>query len=376
MPSTIDPDSSPEIQTEAPSTSAPQDPVSVEGGKTAPPAERDKSTGEKAESSIPLLGEGDVLDRLTNPTQKTNTQEKTPEEETSETPEKATGTPETEESAETEEEVAFKPADEKELAGYHSKTRRRIQQYQRELDRAKASADFSDMLITQGHEIGLSGENIHQWQQLGFGVRKKDPAALAALVEVLGSHGALPKAQEFDAKPLRDVVEKLHRSMNLDDDAKEALERALEGVAPGKQAQPQPTQQHQRQAQPAQQPEIQRTPYELAYQSTVRSIRNEEAQDAQKYGQKYPEINKAIYAEAARREALLPPHIKNDPVEMRVRYAACREAVLAKVLSRPPQPKVESSLRGSGAPTPLKVPERGTEEYDDHVMTHGVPPGR
>ena len=70
MPSTQDPDTSPETQIEESSTSTPQDQKSVEGGTTAPPAERDKSTGEEEESSIPLLGEGDVLDRLTNRTRK------------------------------------------------------------------------------------------------------------------------------------------------------------------------------------------------------------------------------------------------------------------------------------------------------------------
>ena len=369
MPSTQDPDTSPETQIEESSTSTPQDQKSVEGGTTAPPAERDKSTGEEEESSIPLLGEGDVLDRLTNPTQKkTNTQE-APEETTSETQEETTSTGETE----TDDEAEFKPADEKELAGYHSKTRHRIKQYQRELDRAKAAADFSNEMVAEGHQLGLSPDHIQQWQKLGFGIRKGDPQALEALKEVLGSHGILPKAAPVDAKPLRDVVEKLHRSMNLDDDAKEELERALEGLAPAQEKASPPTPApQQRQAQAAPTP----TQYEVAYTQTEKWVRSIEAQDAQKFGAKYPEINKAIYAEANRREAALPPQVRNDPIEMRVRYAACREAVMAKLLSRPPQPKVESSLRGSGTPTPLKVPARGTEEYDDYIMTHGVPPGR
>lgn len=375
MPSTQDLDTSPEPQIEDSSPSTPLDSTSVEGGTTAPPAERDKSTGEDAESSIPLLGEGDVLDRLTNPTQKTNTQEDAKKEEPSATPEESTSTETEAESADNEE---FKPADDKELAGYHSKTRHRIKQYQRELDRVKAAADFSNELVAEGHQLGLSSEHIQQWQQLGFGIRKGDPNALAALVDVLNSHGAIPKAQSFDPKPLRDVVEKLHRDMNLDDDAKEAIERVLTGVespkAAAAPAQPQP---------PAPAPAQQQAPstppqtqYRAAYDQTVNWVRSTEAQDAQKFGAKYPEINKAIYAEATRREASLPLHIRNDPIEMRVRYAACREAVISKLLSRPPQPKVESSLRGSGAPTPLKVPERGTAEYDDYLMTHGIPPGR
>lgn len=371
MPSTQDLDTSPEPQIEDSSPSTPLDSTSVEGGTTAPPAERDKSTGEEAESSIPLLGEGDVLDRLTNPTQKTNTQEAAKEEPPA-TPEESTSTETEVESTDNEE---FKPADDKELAGYHSKTRHRIKQYQRELDRVKAAADFSNGLVAEGHQLGLSSEHIQQWQHLGFGIRKGDPNALAALVDVLNSHGALPKAQSFDPKPLRDVVEKLHRDMNLDDDAKEAIERALSGVespkvaTPVQQQAPAPVQQQQTSTPP-------QTQYRAAYDQTVNWVRSTEAQDAQKFGAKYPEINKAIYAEATRREASLPLHVRNDPIEMRVRYAACREAVMAKLLSRPPQPKVESSLRGSGAPTPLKVPERGTPEYDDYLMTHGVPPGR
>ena len=363
MPSNNDPDASPETLNEAPSPSSPPESTPVEGGTTAPPADSGKDTPKEETPSVPLLGEGDVLDRLTNPKQKTNTQEPEAKEETPAAKEPVAETEHAEES----EDEDFKPADETELAGYHSKTRNRIKGFQREIDRLKPSAEFTNELLGEATQLGLSVESVRGWQNLGFGIRKGDPQALAALAEVLGSHGITQSAAP-DVTPLRETIEKLHRSMNIDDDAKEAMEKALESMgkptAPQRQAPP-----------PAQQPRPQE-PLNAPYEQTVSWVRNVEAQDAKKFGAKYPEVNKAIYAEAKRREVGLPLNQLNDPVEMRVRYAACREAVLAKLLARPPQPKVESSLRGSGPPTPLKVPQRGTEEYDDYIMTHGIPESR
>lgn len=364
MPSNNDPDASPETLNEDPSPSSPPESTPVEGGTTAPPADSGKNPPKEETPSVPLLGEGDVLDRLTNPKQKTNTQEPEAKEETPDAKEPVAEAEHAEES----EDEDFKPADETELAGYHSKTRHRIKGFQREIDRLKPSAEFTNELLGEATQLGLSVESVRGWQNLGFGIRKGDPQALAALAEVLGSHG-IAQSVAPDVTPLRETIEKLHRSMNIDDDAKEAMEKALESMgkppAPQKQAPP-----------PQPVPQQQAPPLNAPYEQTVSWVRNVEAQDAKKFGAKYPEVNKAIYAEAKRREVGLPLNQLNDPVEMRVRYAACREAVLAKLLTRPPQPKVESSLRGSGPPTPLKVPQRGTEEYDDYILTHGVPESR
>lgn len=335
--------------------------------KAAAPA--DPSKGESpVKPEIAPLGEGDVLDRLTAPTTKT---EPTPVS----TPEPAAPAPSAENpdapaEAETAEDAPFVPADEKELAGYHSRTRHRIKQFQRELDKQKPFVEFADGLIQRAAEHNLSVQSVVGWQNLGFGIRKGDPEALQALAGILESHGIAP-AVAPDLSPVEAVIAKLHQSLDINDEGKAALLQALAPLKKAPEAQ-KPAAPVQRQA-PAPQPQRQPAPDPLV--ATANWVGQREAQLAAQHGQKWPELRKAIYAEAARREAALPPHLVNDPVELRVRHAACVEHVLARAAApKPSLPSVQPSLRASPSPLPIPVPKRGAIEYDDYVMTHGVPP--
>lgn len=381
-----DPVASPE--TVAASSPAPQSapvatPEPAGGVPATPPVASDKapvSTPTKAaipedpskgESPIPLgvkpLGEGDALDRLTAP--ETKTEPVTSPVAKTETP--VSDDTENKEAPEAADDAPFAPADEKELAGYHSRTRRRLGQYHKEMSRQKPYVEFAESLVNAAAENNLSVPAILEWQKLGFGIRNRDPEALESLENLLDSHGRTAPAQAApDMAPIEAVIAKLHRSMNLDDEGKAALEAALspfkKPAAPvQRQAAPQ---QQQRQAAPQQQ-----APNPMA--QTANWVKAQEAQLAAAHGQKWPELKQAIYAEAARREANLPSHIVNDPIELRVRFAACAAHVQAKASApKPVMPSVQPSLRGNTSPTLIPVPQRGTPEYDDLVMTHGVPP--
>ncbi len=356
------PAASPPVSDKAPVSAPP---------KAATPDDPKKGTN-PASPDVKPLGEGDVLDRLTPPTQKP-TEPAVPakvEPPVSEDTENKEAPPVENEP----EDAPFKAADEKELAGYHSRTRHRIKQYHKELDRQKPYVEFAESLVGRAAENNLTVPAIIGWQNLGFGIRQRDPEALQALQDILDSHGVskpAPPAAAPDLSPVEAVIAKLHQSLDINDEGKAALLRALDplkkpAAAPAQAPQPQraPQPQQQRQAPPAN---------PLA--QTASWVGAQEAQLAQTHGQKWPELRKAIYAEAARREALLPPHIVNDPIELRVRHAACTAHVLAKASApRPTPPPVQSSLRANTAPIPLQVPKKGTAEYDDYLMTHGVPP--
>lgn len=377
----LDPVPSPEPvadSSSAPQTAPAATPEPSGGVPTTPPVVSDKaSVSAPAKPAIPAdpskgvspvtpdvkpLGEGDVLDRLTPPTAKT-TEPATPEVAV-ETP--TSGDTENKEApVESEEDAPFTPADEKELAGYHSRTRKRLGQYHKELARQKPYVEFAENLVTAAAQNNLTVPAILNWQKLGFGIRAGDPEALEALESVLDSHGRTAQQAAPDLAPLEAVIAKLHRSLNLDDEGKAELEAALGGMKKAPAPQPPPPQ-PQRQAAPQQQ-----APHPLA--QTASWVQSQEAQLAQTHGQKWPDLKKAIYAEAARREQALPAHLVNDPIELRVRFAACKEYVLAKAVA-PKLPSVQPSLRAITAPTPITAPKRGTAEYDDFVMTHGVPP--
>ena len=378
----LDP-ASPEIvaaSSTAPPTAPAATPEPTGGVPATPPVASDKTSASAAKPAIPAdpskgasaippdvkpLGEGDVLDRLTPPTTKPT--------EPPVAPEAAVETPtsgDTDNKAVAEEipeDAPFAPADEKELAGYHSKTRKRLGQYHKELARQKPYVEFAENLVSAAAQHNLTVPAVLNWQKLGFGIRTGDPEALDALEAVLDSHGRMPQPTTPDVAPIEALIQKLHRSLNLDDEGRAALETALAPLKkPAAPVQRQAPPQQQRAAQPQQQ-----APNPLA--QTAAWVQSQETQLATTLGPKWPDLKKAIYAEAARRELTLPSHIVNDPIELRVRFAACKEYVLAKAAA-PRPPSVQPSLRAISAPTPIPVPQRGTEAYDDYVMTHGVPP--
>jgi hypothetical protein len=318
---------------------------------------------------IKPLGEGDVLDRLTPPEKKPI---ETPAADAAPVPTPAGEDTENKAAPaeDTPEDAPFKDADEAELAGYHSRTRHRIKQYKTELDRLRPAAKFGFDISQAAAERGIQFQSVIGWQNLGFGLRDKDPEAVQALGKILESHGYQPAGEPVapDVTSVEQVVDKLFESMDINADARAKI---LATLAPIKKPAPAPVQQQQRAPAPQQQQAPQQNPVE----QTVQWVAGQESQAAARVGAaKWPDVRKALYAEARRREAGLPLHLLNDPIEMRIRFAACLEHAVARA-SAPAAPRVQvqPTLRATPSPTPVSLPKRGTAEYDDYVMTHGVP---
>lgn len=312
---------------------------------------------------------GDILDRLTIEEPKQTVSPK--EEAGSDEP-----------PPEIDDEVEYKAPDEKELAGYHSRTRKRIKQLMRHHDdqigQMKPYAEFGQTLIQQAAENDISVNSLQQWINVGHGVRSGNPQALAALQEVLESHGYSPKASAAaaDYTPIEAVVKKLYDQMELSDEARtqfqEAIKRSREMVP----AQPvqQPIQPQRQQFQPQTPPAQPQQP--SAFAQTVQWIQREEQKLTNQYGEKYKEMRPKILAEAARREKDLSLAERNDPYEMRARFAACAAHVIAvtsQAAKKQPVHQVQPTLRANKTPTPTSLPKMGTPEYDDYILTHGVP---
>lgn len=372
-----------------PSPAAPTPPVATpepsSGAPAAPPAASDKALATPpaapatTEPTIKPLGDGDALDRLTSPTEKPKENTPAPVD----APAAKAAEPDTEnkdappEPAEGED-VPFKDADEKELAGYHSRTRHRIKQYQTEVNRLRGPAKFTYDLAQAAAQRELKFESVVKWQELGFGLRDGDPEAIEALAAIVDSHYKV-HGKKFatevvvpDVAPVEAAINAAFQSLDINEAAKNQLLAAVAKLKtppvaqPVQQPRPQPVQQPQR-PQPT---EMDRT---RAY------VHNEKAKLAQQVGAaKFQAVYDEILAEAKRREAVLPPHLIDDPIELRIRFAACKEYVLAKVSQQAaakatPTVPVQPSLRATPSPTPIPVPQRGTPEYDDYVLTHGVP---
>lgn len=370
-----------------PSPAAPTIPAATPepsgGVPAAPPAASDKASATPpapaAEPTIKPLGDGDALDRLTAPTEKPK--ENTPApvdapaakaadvdtENKDAPPEPAEG-----------EEVPFKKADAKELAGYHSRTRHRITQFQNRIEQLEPAAKFTYDLAQAAAQRELKFESVVRWQELGFGLRDGDPEAIEALKSIVESHYTAqgkklaPEPAAPDVAPLETVINTAFQSLDITEATKNQLLAAVAKIkAPAPVAQPV----QQPRPQPVQRPQ---RPQPTEMDQTVAYVRNEEVQLAQRVGAaKWPEVRKAIYAEAARREASLPINRLNDPIDMRIRFAACAEHVLAKAsqqaAAKPSTVPVQPSLRATPSPAPIPVPKRGTPEYDDYVLTHGIP---
>lgn len=355
------------------------------GVPAAPPAASDKASAtppaaKPVEPTIKPLGDGDALDRLTAPTEKPK--ENTPVLPASDPAKPAE--PDTEnkdappEPAEGEE-VPFKHADEKELAGYHSRTRHRIKQYKARVEQLEGPAKFTYDLANAAAQREMKFQSVVQWQELGFGLRDGDPEAIEALKGIVESHYAaqgkklVQDAVAPDVAPVEAAINAAFQSLDINEAAKTQLLAAVAKLkAPAPAAQP---------AQPQRQPQAPQQPQRPQYSEMDRTrayVHNEKAKLAQQVGAaKWPETYKAILAEAARREASLPPHVVDDPIELRIRFAACAEHVLAKAsqqaAAKPPVVPVQPSLRATPSPTPLPVPKRGTPEYEDYLLTHGIP---
>jgi len=273
------------------------------------------------------------------------------------------------------EDAPFKDADDAELSGYHSRTRHRIKQYQQEVTRLRPAAKFGFDLAEAASNSGVKLESVVAWQELGFGLRAKDPEAIEALANIVGTYGVKVGADApVDLTALETAVGEVFQSMDLSEAGKAKLQAALAGLKvskapaqPRQQAQPQPQRQ---QAQPQRQ---QAHPL----QETANWIGDQEAQlEAQIGKARFAALRPAIYVEAKRREAGLDLRLLNDPVDMRVRWASCKEHVLARASQAAAAPRalptVQPLLAANHSATPIQTPKKGTPEYDDHIMTHGL----
>lgn len=385
----------------APSPSASPAPAATpeptNGVPAAPPAASDKASapavpavpadgrdGEKPGSpDIKPLGDGDVLDRLTAPTEdktKTPTEPaKAPVAEPKDDAENPAAPPEPKEG---EAEPEFKDATDEELAGYHSRTRHRIKGFQKQLDYARPRAQVMDQILGAAQQAGVSLKGVLSWQNLGFGLKARDPEALEALAGLLKSNGyelpapAAPPAP--DTQPLELAVAELFSSQEISEVAKLKLAQAIGGFKkPAAQPQAQPAPTPQPQARP-----IQAQPQASPLAETQAWIDRAAGAYERRFGANWQAIERAALAEATRREAQLDPRQVMDPVELKTRYAACVEWAAARhqsspspvAAAKPAAPPIQPTLRAhNGTPPPPAIPKRGTPEYDDYVMTHGVP---
>lgn len=343
-------------------------PEPTDGSNAAPPAASDQeSATPPGKKEAPVE---DVLDRLSPDIPKPTPQEEPPSEGEDKVEPNEAEQPD-------QPEGEYKEPDEKELAGYHSKTRKRIKGIIEHRDKVIGSmrpyADFANEIVTEAAKHDVPVQNVKSWINLGYEIRKQNPEAMAAMADLLVSNGYEFAAEQAapDLSGVEATLDRLHRNMNIDDDALATLKEALKRSVPEKKQAPQ---QRQPPVQQSQQHQI--PPQQHAIQQTYQYVAQREAQLQKQHGAKWPAIRQKIYAEAAKREANLPVEVVNDPVEMRARFAECAAHVLAlESVSRPAPkpPPVQSSLRASPSPTPTKIPQKGTPEYEDFVMTYGVP---
>jgi len=334
-------------------------PPPAEGSPQASPAPSDKNPAPaKVETPAP-----DVLDRLSPDITQPTPPAVTP-------PASEPTKPDEEDDKPLDEDEPYLPPTEEEMRGYHSKTRRRIRQILTHAETVKNYADFGSEIISGASQNDVPVQSVRSWVDVGFAIRRGDPDAIQAVAHLLQTHGYQPTqaAPAADLTVFETTIERLYRDMAIDDETRDKLKEALKRSQP---EEPNPQQQRiplpQRQA--PQQHQAPPTPL----QDTASWVARQEAQYAQKYGTKWTSIRTKIYAEGRRRERSLPVEEINDPMELRTRYAACAAHVIAKEMAAQVMPPaVQSTLRATPSPTPTKTPNKGTPEYDDYILTHGV----
>jgi hypothetical protein len=359
----LDPVTSPETPVAVPSPAAqttPEANPTPTGGETpASPAASDK-----VKAPTPVLGEQDVLDRLSPPIEKPKSEPSVPavKAEGEVAPEGAA--PET--PADETESDEYVPYTDAEGAKYHSKTRRRFKQLDSRIKEMEPYANFASNIARSAAENEVPIESVQKWLDIGFQVRRGDPQALAAMQNLIASHGVVTEAAAPDVSGVTEILEKLHRSLDISDEAKERIEAALTRAVPKAEKKPAPVAPQQRQAPP--QPQ---GPSPI--RQTASWVQSQEARYAQQLGPKWPAVKAQIYAEAARREAQLPANLVNDPLELRVRFAACAEHVLTKASQKAPVVSVQPTLRAVNAPSSAPTLKRGTPEYEDALLSGTLP---
>ena len=356
-----DPVTSPETPAADPSPAAqptPEaNPTPTGGDKTASPAASDKA---KAPAPEPKkLEEQDVLDRLSPPIEKPKSEPATPPAKAEgEVPPEGAPEPQGEEEPESDEYVPYTDA---EGAKYHSKTRRRFKQLDTRIKAMEPYAQFGSDIVRAAAQHEVKMESVQGWIDLGFRVRQGDPQALASMKDLIASHGVITESAPPDVSAVTNVVNKLFQSLDITEEAKEKIEAALNRAIATQEKKPV-------QAPPPQQRQAPQPQAPSPIQQTASWVQAQEAHYAKQLGQKWPIVKQQIYAEAARREAQLPIHLVNDPLEMRVRFAACAEHVLTKASQKAPVVPVQPALRAVNAPTPAPSLKKGTAEYEDALL--------
>lgn len=359
-------------------------PAPVAGGDKAapPPASDSKAPAAAADDGIP--SEDEVLARLTGGEQKKDTK---PADAPAPKADAATAKPESEETPKAEGEkpedeeaedpnAEFVEPDEAELAGYHSKTRRRMKQVIGRLKEEAPFAGFARRHLAAAAEVGVDAKGVDAWLGLGRDLKAGAPEAVAALTGILASYGVKvgssepAPAPELDTSALKTVMARLKRDGHLNDAAEEDILAILPAVKAKEAAKPAP------QAQPAPQPrqipqQREPTPQER-WQAAAAPVKTQVKTMIDGYaaghGAKAPAIAKAIADEITAIESKLPQEQQFDIRlwESRARLAISR--VHAR-LSVAPRPTVQPSLRGGTAPVPTKAPEVGTEAYEMSLLT-------
>ena len=372
------------VSPEPPKDSSPSEPQQTgatppvaDGRQAAPPAERSPAPAAESDDGVPVIGEGDVLDRLSSGKSK---QDAPPEPaaakpaDAAPTEPAAEKTPDAESEDDTPTEEDVQPPSKEELDGMHSKTRRRIKGFMQRIDAMQPYAEFGSDLLERAHAAQMDVKTLDSWVEAGLRLKQGDPEAMELVANILVKRGWQPPANEaptVDRTRVDDVLDLLASSGEITEAAKshlaKALDTAIPKVAPKPvTAAPPAPAAPQRQA-PAQ-PSV--SPYEQARaqaQALVAEARGEyQARAAGNWTKVEPEIVKELQT----MEAKLAPQIRDDPRRWPARYAQAAERVLLRLSSRPAQPPVQSALRpGGGTPPPPAKLVPGTPEYEDALLS-------
>jgi hypothetical protein len=365
-----DPVTSPETST-APSSVestpvASQAPESIGSDQPDPPPASvpDPATSEPADSDDEpvIASEEEILDRLQGKTPKQDP--KSPETAADVEPpiaEDAQANPATPEA-----EKPFEFPDEKELAGYHSRTRDRMKQIIGKAKEAAPYANYGKAVLAEAEKFGVKVEQLNAWLELGFQVRAgniKDTAPiLANLLKTAGYKDAAlaPEAElGIDTAAIEAAIDALHADADMTDGAALKLKAALKAraKAPEKpseaKAAPEP-------ARP-QAPDLQ-APIRAAL-SDINASRMEYAAEL---GPRWQQLEPQIRAEMTRLESTLPPDIRDNTKLWTSRYHRVVQSVLNRPVAKPP---LTPSLRANSTPPAQKQLERGTPEYDEALLS-------
>lgn len=361
------------VSPETPANPTPADPqkpaappAPVEGKQADPPSARDEAPATPPDD-LPVMGDGDVLDRLSppKPTQTPVVPPAAPKPGETPTPDPAAAKPPEGEDSDEPQEGDETPPTKEELASMHSKTRRRFKTLMAREEAARPYAEFGQDIAVRAHDAGVEIHTVDAWIEAGLRLRKGDPEALNMVANVLKAKGyqfEAPAPAAPDYGPLNTLLGVLARTGDISEATKSEITKALETAvpkAPVKPVTPPPAP-----AQPRQAPQV----------DFVGMARQEMAQTSAEYqaelGANWPAFREKAVAELQKVEAALPPHVRDNPRLFNARWTKVCERLRQAQSAPPKTPTIQSAARpNTGTPPPPQPLKPGTPEYDDALLS-------